>query len=247
MATTHPGKFKPIKKRRLSDEVAAQIRSRIAAGELRPGDRLPPERFLADDFEISRGAVREAMRSLELAGIVTVQQGVNGGAFISNGDPSLVGDNFRDLIHLGGVTLDELTESRIWIETLAARIAAERATEDDLRALEDNVAEVESLYAAGRYDEKIDVNLEFHALLARATHNTVMVLLMSALVEVLRGFAYEAGPESDDMSIRARRAFLKRLRARDSEGAAASMEQHLRKLHKRYASVAERRSAEPRA
>lgn len=230
--------FQPIRKRRLSDEVAAQIRARIADGELRPGDRLPAERLMAEDFEVSRGAVREAMRSLELAGIINVQQGVKGGAFISNGNPSLVGDNFRDLFHLGGVTLDELTESRIWVETLVTRIAVERATEDDLCALEANVDKVQALFDAGRFKEKIDTNIEFHILLAQATQNTVMVMLMGALVEVLRGFAHKVGPESNDMSIRARREFLKRVRARDADGAAKSMENHLRKLHKRYAAVA---------
>ena len=69
--------FQPIKKRRLSDDVTAQIRQHIAAGELRPGDKLPAERDMAARFDVSRGAVREAMRGLELAGVINLRHGVS--------------------------------------------------------------------------------------------------------------------------------------------------------------------------
>ena len=67
--------FAPIKRRRLSDQVSAQIQVRIASGELRSGDKLPPERELAETFGVSRGAVREALRSLERSGLVSLQAG----------------------------------------------------------------------------------------------------------------------------------------------------------------------------
>ena len=88
----NPQAFKPIKKRRLSDEVTAQIRAGIAAGDIVPGDKLPAERQMADSFAVSRGAVREALRNLELAGVVNMQHGVHGGAFVTNGNPGIMGD-----------------------------------------------------------------------------------------------------------------------------------------------------------
>ncbi len=231
------GRFKPIKKRRLSDEVTAQIRAGIASGEIRPGDKLPAERQMADTFAVSRGAVREALRGLERAGVVNMQHGVQGGAFVTHGDPAVMGDNLKDLVHLGGIGLGELTEARVWIETLVTRIACTRATEDDFAALAANVDEAEALLRAGRYDDKIDVNVEFHNILARATHNPVMELLMSALMEVMRGFSYQVGGERHDLTIKARRRFLRLLRKRDADGAAKAMEVHVKQLQKRYETV----------
>ena len=232
IAMTAP--FRPIRKRRLSDEVTAQIRERIASGELKPGDKLPSEREMAESLQVSRGAVREAMRSLELRGLVDLQLGVKGGAFIGQGDPALLGDSFRDLYHLGGVSLNALTEARLWLESTVVRMACERANEDDLAALEANVDEAERLFKAGRYEDKIDVHIEFHNLLARATHNPVMAMLMGALMEVMRDFAHSVGGERTDETIRARRAFLAQMRDGDVGAAEATMAQHVRDLQQRY-------------
>lgn len=226
--------FAPIKRKRLSDEVSAQIQVRIASGELRSGDKLPPERELAESFGVSRGAVREALRTLERTGLIALQAGARGGAFIGQGNPALIGDSFRNLYQLGSVSLDELTEARQWLETTVVRIACTRATDDDLAALTANVDEAERLLKARRYDDKIDVHIEFHNLLARATHNAVMVMLMGALMEVMRDFAHAAGGERHDLTIKARRLFLARLRARDADGAAKAMTEHLENLRGRY-------------
>ena len=233
--------FQPIKKRRLSDEVMAQIRERIATGELRPGDKLPPERELAENLQVSRGAVREAMRSLELRGLVALQLGVNGGAFIGQGDPALIGDSFRDLFHLGEVSLEDLTEARLWLEATVIRIACERATEADLTALTENVDEAEAMFRAGLFEDKIDVHIEFHNILARATHNPVMAMLMGALMEVMRDFAHSVGGERTDHTIRARREFLRHLRSRDAEKAGDAMAWHVKQLHERYRGAIEGR------
>ena len=226
--------FQAIKRRRLSDEVSAQIQVRIASGELRSGDKLPPERELAQSLGVSRGAVREALRTLERTGLISLQAGSRGGAFIGKGNPGLIGDSFRNLYQLGSVSLDDLTEARQWLESTVVRIVAKRATPRDLASLEANVDAAERLFKAKRYDEKIDVHIEFHNLLARATHNSVMIMLMGALMEVMREFAHAVGGERNDLTIKARRRLLERLRKRDAEGAAAAMAEHLDSLHERY-------------
>ena len=228
------GTFAAIKRRRLSDEVSAQIQVRIASGELRSGDKLPPERELAASFGVSRGAVREALRTLERTGLVLLQAGSRGGAFIGEGNPGLIGDGFRNLYLLGSVSLDELTEARQWLESTVVRIAAERAAEEDLVALEANVNEAEQLFEAGRYEDKIDVHIEFHNLLAAATRNSVMVMLMAALMGVMRDFAHAVGGERNDLTIKARRRLLDCLRKRDAAGAMKAMAEHLDSLHMRY-------------
>jgi len=226
--------FAPLKRNRLSDQVLTQIQERIASGELRSGDKLPPERELAESFGVSRGAVREALRSLERTGLVSLQAGAHGGAFIGQGDPGLIGDSFRNLYQLGSVSLDALTEARLWLETTITRIACARATDKDLAALTANVDEAERLLLAKRYDDKIDIHIEFHNLLARATHNAVMVMLMGALMDVMRDFAHTAGGERHDLTIKARRRFLAKLGARDADAAVAEMTEHLESLHVRY-------------
>jgi DNA-binding FadR family transcriptional regulator len=226
--------FAPIKRRRLSDQVSAQIQVRIASGELRSGDKLPPERELAETFGVSRGAVREALRSLERTGLVSLQAGARGGAFIGEGDPSLIGDSFRNLYQLGSVSLDELTEARLWLASTVVRIACARATDSDLDALAANVDEAEELIKAGRFEEKIDVQIEFHNLLASTTRNAVMAMLMGAVMEVMRDFAHAAGGERHDLTIKARRRLLDALRKRDADEAVTAMTEHLENLRLRY-------------
>jgi DNA-binding FadR family transcriptional regulator len=226
--------FAPIKRRRLSDQVSAQIQVRIASGELRSGDKLPPERELAETLGVSRGAVREALRSLERSGLVSLQAGARGGAFIGEGDPSLIGDSFRNLYQLGSVSLDELTEARLWLASTVVRIACARATDADLDALTANVDEAENLIKAGRFEEKIDVQIEFHNLLASTTRNAVMAMLMGAVMEVMRDFAHAAGGERHALTIKARRRLLDALRKRDADEAVTAMTEHLEDLRLRY-------------
>lgn len=226
--------FDPIKRRRLSDQVSAEIQVRIASGELKSGDKLPPEREMAESFRVSRGAVREALRNLERSGLVALQAGARGGAFIGQGDPNVISDSFRNLYQLGSVSLDELTEARLWLAATVVRIACERATAADLDALTGNVDEAERLLKAKRYDDKIDVHIEFHNILARCTRNAVMAMLMGASMEVMRDFAHAAGGERNDLTIKARRRLLAALRQRDADAAVAEMTDHLEDLRRRY-------------
>jgi len=226
--------FEPLKRRRLSDQVSAEIQVRIASGELRSGDKLPPERELAESFGVSRGAVREALRNLERTGLVSLQAGARGGAFIGEGNPGLIGDSFRNLYQLGTVSIDDLTEARLWLASTVVRIACVRATEADLAALTANVDTAERLFRAGRYDDKIDIHIEFHNLLARCTRNAVMAMMMSAVMEVMRDFAHAAGGERNDLTFKARRRLLDALRRRDADAAVAAMAEHLESLRERY-------------
>ena len=90
------------------------IGAAIEAGALRPGESLPPERELAATFRVSRNTLREALRALELAGMIESRKGATGGAFVRSGNPQVVVGGMRDLYHLGAITPEHLTEARIW-------------------------------------------------------------------------------------------------------------------------------------
>src|ERR1700677_4315711 len=98
--------FAPIRGRRAFEEVCDQIRAQIATGKLRPGDRLPAERILGEQFKVSRTAIREAFKALEVAGVVRTETGVKGGSFIRDGDPEVVTLAIRDMLQLNKISID---------------------------------------------------------------------------------------------------------------------------------------------
>ena len=108
--------FRPIKTVRAFEEIADQIRGELSNRRLRPGDRLPAERALAEQFGVSRNTLREALRSLENSGLLRLQKGASGGAFVreSTGDAIITG--LRDMFHLGAIRPEHLTEARVLIE-----------------------------------------------------------------------------------------------------------------------------------
>ena len=126
-ASPGPVKFRPIHTRRAFEEICERIREQLALGVLKPGDKLPPERDLAQQLGVSRNVLREALRSLEMAGVLRLQKGVKGGAFIQEGDTSRMNDVMRDMLSLGTISVRELSEARIHVLDLVVRLACANA------------------------------------------------------------------------------------------------------------------------
>src|SRR5580692_5686040 len=122
-AATSPLMFRPIRTRRAFEEICERIREQLALGVLKPGDKLPAERELAQQLGVSRNVLREALRSLEMAGIVKLQKGVKGGAFIREGDTGRMNEVMRDMLSLGTISVSELSEARINVIDLVVRLA----------------------------------------------------------------------------------------------------------------------------
>src|ERR1700732_125439 len=148
VATPNGGEFSRIRNLRAFEEIADQIRKELPDRRLRAGDRLPPERVLAEQFGVSRNTLREALRSLENAGLLRLQKGATGGAFVreSTGDAIVTG--LRDMFHLGAIQPEHLTEARVLIEPIAVRAACDRATPEDIAALKANIASAERAASA---------------------------------------------------------------------------------------------------
>jgi DNA-binding FadR family transcriptional regulator len=223
--------FAAIAPARAVDEIAAQIRELIAAGKLRPGDRLPSERELAARLEVSRNTLREAFRALEHGGIIEMRKGATGGAFVRPGSSSVIVNGLRDLYHLGAITPQQLTEARIWLSEVVVRVACERATDEDFAALEANIDASEK---APDFGERARHNREFHVILARATRNPIMVITMESIAAVFAQFIAQIGPSDNTFILPSRRRFMKYLRARDATAAAAEMKKALTRLQRTY-------------
>ncbi len=232
--------FDKVRPRRTYEEVAARIRRAFADGSLKTGDRLPPEAELAEHLGVSRGAVREALRSLQASGVVELRKG---GATVSVGQPRVLVDNLADLLHLQGVTIEQLTEVRLWIEEIVVRAACRRATEADLKTLQANVDQAQALFNQGRMLEKAVVNIRFHDLLAQATQNPLLVIVVNTLTEVMTAFVQQNGVDRSRSTFTSRRRFMAAMCARDEEAAVDEMRGSLRRVHRLYLRLAREAAA----
>jgi DNA-binding FadR family transcriptional regulator len=233
--------FKPVAGGRAFEDIARQIRGQLARHALRAGDRLPAERQLAEQFHVSRNTLREALRSLEIAGLLELKKGATGGAFIKEGGGGAAVAGLADLYHMGAIRPQHLTEARITIGTEVARLACARRTKEDLAALVANVEAAEVATAAGDVERRAEINYEFHRLLARAAKNPVLIILTDALMEMTRHFVESVGYMPNRYVMPSRRRLLVFLQAKNGEAAALEMASMLKRLQRFHLAAYERK------
>lgn len=224
--------FGPVRTRRVFEDICDQIRGQVLGGVLRPGDKLPAERELAEQFGVSRTAVREALRSLEIAGVVKLQKGVKGGAFIQGGSPGVLTQSIRDMVALGRISLESLTEARLFICDIVVRLACQRGKEADFRALDDNIRLTEELERMQENLRRTEAVVDFYRLLANAAHNEVLSILMLSTAEIVRQVLARLAPAPSVGLFESRRRLVQYLRARDEEKAVAEITAHLKRIHR---------------
>ncbi|MCL4459445.1 MAG: FadR family transcriptional regulator [Chloroflexi bacterium] len=220
--------IQPIKKTKISEDIALQIRDLIASGQLQPGDRLPPERELAEYFGVSRASVREAMRTLELLGLVESKHG--DGTFIREGSIEGLAQSLSSILLTRQGVVVEIMDARKMLEPPLAMRAAERASADDLAELEQLLSTQEEKVARG--ESPVEEDSRFHYALARATGNRVILKLVDAMMELLHESRqhYWQTPERAQRSLAGHRRILKALLAKDPKAAYRSMLDHLEEV-----------------
>lgn len=233
MSTSTPVVFKPLRKRTF-EEVSAQIREQISSGGLREGDKLPPERQLAESLGVSRNTVREALRSLEHAGLIELKPGAAGGAYIANGGVNAIKVAFGDMMSLGTLSAQDLMEARIVLGREVARMACLRYTESDMVAMQMNVDQMIAAAAAGDLKLRVHHSVDFHRILARAAGNPVLAIMTSVLVDITLNFVRVLGEMPNEFAIESRQRMLQYLRERDVDKVLQEYTEYMQKALRNY-------------
>lgn len=217
----------PLERRRATAAAVAALQEQIRAGRYRPGQRLPSERELSELLGVSRPTVREALQSLATLNIVEPRHG--SGTYVSSLELEQLLAPLDFALEVGTAALAHLFELRLAVEPLAASLAAERATDDELTRLR---ALVDAASAATTREQLVELDIELHALVVEAARNPLLVALHRSLGTISR--------ESRELTSRSRaatrraladhRLLLTALERRDGAAAAAAMQEHLARV-----------------
>ncbi|WP_418956295.1 FadR/GntR family transcriptional regulator [Streptomyces tritici] len=169
----------------LSDQVIAQLRQQITSGEWPVGSRIPTEPELVEQLGVARNTVREAVRALAHNGLLDIRQG--------SGTYVIATSELAGVMHrrFAGSDPRHVAEVRSTLESSAARLAAERRTDRDVRQLEALLARREEAWAAGDAEHFVTLDVAFHQAVVAASHNEVLTALYADLGDVLRDWLRE--------------------------------------------------------
>ena len=214
-----------VQRRRLYEDIVQQLHTLIRQGMLQHGARLPSERMLAEQFNVSRSSVREAIRSLELQGLVVSRRG--SGTFINTEAIETVVALLASTLTTGNETVKEIFEMRHLLEPHIAAVAATRADPDEVQRLADILEEQQEQLARG--ESGVDADTAFHFALASATHNSALVKVVSAVEDILRLSRDRSlqEPGRAKRSLASHHQILEKVRSGEAEAARKAMEYHL--------------------
>lgn len=221
--------LKPIKTRKIYEEIAEQLRKLVSTGKLLPGDRLPSERELAERLQVSRASVREALSALEMMGLLEVRSGE--GTYIRNVNIDSVVAPIAWVLSLEKDTIVQLMEVRKILESQAVSLAAERAVDAEIREMAEALEMMRQDLEAGQIGEVADIR--FHFAITRATHNAILIRIMNSIsdtmqqtLKISRSKLYNS-KEILERLYQEHTAILNAIRAHDPEKACECMLSHL--------------------
>jgi GntR family transcriptional regulator, transcriptional repressor for pyruvate dehydrogenase complex len=223
--------FQPLDRRKVYEQVAEQLLGQIGSRHLRPGDALPSERELTENFAVGRSSIREALRMLESQGLIT---SVNGGAFVVADAANPLNSSLQLVFALDSETgVHDLFELRRIIDCEAAALAAERRTDEQLEEMALAIAAMEATLPA--HDEAVVLaDLRFHLAIAEATGNRLILYSMQAARDVVRQALEQVVnvPRSPESAIVEHRTVLEAVTERNSDWARTAMRDHLQRVER---------------
>ena len=210
-----------------AEDVVARLREMIQQGELRPGDRLPPERDLAKQLGISRPTLRAGIRTLSAVGILKSRQGAGTFVVEAAASPALDSNPLRLLASLHGFSSAEMFEARLLLEMAIAGLAAERATSEDLATLAEELAEM--FATLDEPEEYLVHDMRFHQTIAAASGNRIITALMNMVVSILFDVRSKTVHRAHDLkeSAEMHRQIFRSIRERNIEATREAMRDHL--------------------
>jgi GntR family transcriptional repressor for pyruvate dehydrogenase complex len=223
--------LKPIKPKRISDQVFEQLKELIFKGQLKPGDQLMTERELAQSLGVSRPTVREALNKLVAMGLLEHRQGQ--GTFVHSPADDAGKNPLAAVVNGHDVSLKDLLEVRLGLECNAAALAARRATDEDLQELEKSLDQMIEEIRSGQEGLGSSADLSFHMAIAYATRNVVQIHIMRSFYDMLFFGIREnlqhlySNPSNLDRIIEQHQAIVDAIRRRDPDAASEAMHTHI--------------------
>ena len=221
--------YLPIQTERLYERIVSQIEQRIEAGVLKVGDQLPSERELAEQFAVSRTAVREAVKALRQKGLLEIRPGR--GTFITNGTSDTIRNSLGMLMKIGATKgSGNLVEVREILEPEIAALAATRITDEYIAAMQEAVNIMDT--ALDNVDVFVEADLDFHLALAEATQNPIIPILMDSIIDLLREQRKRIGLTSGGLQRGQahHKKILDAISKHDAQAARLAMQDHLKQV-----------------
>ena len=227
-----------MKRVSLVDSIVEEIKNKIISGELKDGDMLSSQDELAKSMQISRPSLREALRRLQLMGLIEFQHGR--GTFVKTVQPQDFMNPISGFLPIDKKTAYELLEARLSLEGSVASLAAQKATEEDIRSLEDVLGEMEEAAAKLNVTEFTKLDVRFHLLIAEGSRNKILFQVVNILRGLLQKLVDRVFDTQQDRleetfthTIDYHKEILNSIKSNDATKARRAMEKHIRDVQRK--------------
>ncbi len=218
-------RFEPIRQFRISEEVTERIKRAILLGEFKAGDKLPAERDLAKQFQVSRVAIREALRKLEHSGFIVTRQGATGGTYVTDLTFEYLANAFLDLFLSDKIGIPELYQVRLFLEPEIARLAALAITPGYAQRLKEALQD-EELPAKNLWED-IELTTAVHYVLAEMCGNRFFEAILRSSMRLTHRVIEVVNPEPYTLHPRGiHRPIVEAVLSGDAEAASSAMKKH---------------------
>jgi GntR family transcriptional repressor for pyruvate dehydrogenase complex len=240
--------FDSVKSSKVSQNITDQIRNAIFEGRLKPGDKLPSEKELIENFKVSKATLREALRSLEVLGFLEIRKGVSGGAFVTEVDMTKARDSVTNFLLFKNLSLKDLSEVRLLLEPYIAEKAILAITQEDLSRLEELIKDSERTLKNGIAFESRKDEIEFHRIIASITGNPILMFILDFVENLLIDTKkiLKPGKEFSWKVLRAHKRIYNGLLERNLKKVHEEMVRHIREVEKDLLAAHKERRIEER-
>ena len=226
----------PIQRRKLYQEVLERLMERIHSGEFKPGSQLPSERELMEQYGVGRPAVREALQAMQRSGFVEIAHGERARVVDPTADRLIaqIAEGAQHLLRTKPDMLKHMKEARVFLETSTARMAAERATEEQIARLQLAIAQ----HRASMVDleEFIERDMAFHREIADISGNPIFPSIVESMFKWASEFYYTLvrAPGAEELTLTEHQRIVDAIAAHDGDAAAEAMRAHLTRANELY-------------